>query len=222
MNRMNIFQELRSGRLSALVALVVLGLLFTASGAKAGGCTPSFKTGTALSMRFVSPHEDNQQGGEDSNGSASIVGLWHLLYTGNTDNNFPPGGPYPPTPFPFLESLKTWHADGTEFENAFLPPAGGNICFGVWKDLGHGKVKLHHIGLMFGGPGSVPPEDVSNIFTVDETDTVAPDGKTYSGFFDFKLYLPSDCTNSAAGYVCTGKPISEVTGTTYGVRITVD
>jgi hypothetical protein len=35
MNRMNIFQALRSGRFSAFVALVALGLLFTAAGAKA-------------------------------------------------------------------------------------------------------------------------------------------------------------------------------------------
>jgi hypothetical protein len=72
------------------------------------------------------------------------------------------------------------------------------------------------------GPGALPSSNVSNIFTVDGKNTVAPDGKTYSGTFDFKLYLPSDCANSPSGYVCTGPPISEVTGTTYGVRITVD
>jgi hypothetical protein len=222
MNRMTISRVLGCIRFSALVALVGLGLLFTASGAQAGGCAVPYKLEATHAIPFVSPHGDDRQDGEASNGPASIVGLWHVIYTGGTDNNFPPGGPYPPTPFQFLESLKTWHADGTEFENAFLPPAGGNICFGVWRDSDQGKVKLHHIGLMFGGPGAVPPEDVSNIFTVDETDTVAPNGKTYNGYFDFKLYLPSDCANSAGGYVCTGKPIAEVTGATYGVRITVD
>jgi len=222
MNRIKIFRALRSGRFFALVALAGMGLLFTASGAKAGGCAVPSRAGAAPSLRFVSPHADGQQEDEDSNGSASIVGLWHLIYTGNTDSNFPPGGPYPPTPFPFLESFKTWHADGTEFENAFLPPAGGDICFGVWKDLGDGKVKLHHIGLMFGGPGATPPQEVSSIFTVDEIDTVARDGKTYTGSFDFKLYAPSQCANTASAYVCTGTPISEVTGTTYGVRIAVE
>jgi hypothetical protein len=219
---MNMFLGLRSGRLSALVALAGLGLLFTASGAKAAGCAPPYKTAGVPSIPYASPHEDDFQGGEDSRGSVSIVGLWHVLYTGNTDNNFPPGGPFPPTPFPFVESLKTWNADGTELENAFLPPAGGNVCFGVWKELGHGSVKLHHIGLMFGGPGAVPPQEVSNIFTDDEKVTVAPNGKTYKGTFDFKLYAPSDCANSPSGYVCTGPPISEVTGTVYGVRINVD
>jgi hypothetical protein len=103
-----------------------------------------------------------------------------------------------------------WHADGTEWENAFMAPSGGNICFGVWKDLGHGSVKLHHIGLMFGEDGKV-----SNVFTVDETNTVAEDGKTYTGFFDFKLFDATDVFG-------TGTPISEVKGTTKGTRITVD
>lgn len=58
--------------------------------------------------------------GEDN--GPSIVGLWHVNYTGTVDDNFPPGNPAP-TPFPFLQSYKTWHGDGTEFENAFLPPA---------------------------------------------------------------------------------------------------
>jgi hypothetical protein len=61
MNRMNMFQALRSGRFSALVALVGLGLLFTASGAKAGCGIPS-KTGAAPSIPFLSP-----QGDESSN-----------------------------------------------------------------------------------------------------------------------------------------------------------
>jgi hypothetical protein len=223
MNRINIFQVLRSRRFSALVTLVGLGLLFTASGAKAGGCSPlPYKAGAAPSIPFVSPQGEHAQEGGDSNGPVSIVGLWHLIYTAKTDNNFPPGGPYPPTPFPFLESFKTWHADGTEFENAFLPPTGGNICFGVWEDVGHGKVHLHHIGLMFQPGEGAPPEFVTSIFTVDENDAVASDGKTYSGTFDFKLFVPTQCADFDGAYACTGKPLAEVTGTTFGTRITVN
>ena len=197
---------LRSGRFSALVALVAVGLLFTAAGAKAGGCAVPYKTGAAPAIPFVSPHADG-----DWKEHATMVGLWHVLFTATYDNNFPPGGPYPPTPFPFLESFKTWHADGTEFENAFLPPTGGNICFGVWKDLDDSRVKLHHIGLMFNPDGSL-----SAIFTVDETDTVASDGKTYKGMFDFKLWPPS---YDAVG---AGTPIAEVKGITAATRIAVD
>jgi hypothetical protein len=213
MNRKNIFQVLRSGRFSALVVLVALGLLFTTSGAKAGGCAVSYKEGAAPSMPFVSQHGDDHQGGEDSN--ASIVGLWHLIYTATESTSgpipvpvIPPG---PPSSFQFVETFKTWHSDGTEFENAFLPPTGGNICFGVWKELGDGHVKLHHIGLMFASNGSI-----SNIFTIDEKDTVASNGKTYSGTFDFKLWPPFF---DAVG---VGTPVQEIKGTTAATRITVD
>jgi len=205
MNRKNIFRVLWSGRFSALTLLIVFGLLFSATGAKAG-CAVPYKAGAAPAIPFVSPH-----GNDESKEPATIVGLWHVNYTGTDDDNFPPGGPYPPTPFPFLESFKTWHADGTEFENAFLPPTGGNICFGVWKDLGDGTVKLHHIGLMFNSDGSP-----SSIFTVDETDKVASDGKTYKGTFEFKLWPPS---YDAVG---KGMPIAEVKGTTAATRISVD
>src|SRR3984885_10562486 len=208
MNRMNFFKALWSGRLSALVALVGLGLLFTASGAKAAGCALPYKTGAAPSIPFVSPHGDDQKEGEDWNGPASIVGLWHLTYTANSA---PPPPAFPKTPFQFLESLKTWHADGTEFENAFLQPAGGNICFGVWKDLGGGKVKLHHIGLMFD-----PNGNLAFIFTVDEKDMVSAHGSAYTGAFDFRLWPPSFAA------VGIGKPIQEISGTTAATRITVD
>ncbi|HKV47090.1 MAG TPA: hypothetical protein VJN69_03280 [Candidatus Acidoferrales bacterium] len=156
-----------------------------------------------LQLKLVA--EDRSHGDDND----SIVGLWHTNYTATFDDNFPPGNAAP-TPFPFIQSYKTWHADGTEFENAFLPPTAGNICFGVWKQLSHGTVKLHHIGLMFDATGNV-----SNVFTIDEIDTVALDGKTYNGTFDFKLFAPDNVFG-------VGAPISEVKGTIAATRITVN
>jgi len=210
-NRMNILRLLCKGRLSTLAVLAGLLLLFTASNVQAGGCAPSppFKASAAPAIPFVSPHDDS------SSDPATIVGLWHLIYTATFSTSgplpvpvIPPG---PPSSFQFLESFKTWHADGTEFENAFLPPTGGNICFGVWKDAGHGSVTLHHIGLMFAADGSV-----AFLFTVDETDTVARNGKSYSGSFDFRLWPP------VFAEVGTGTPLQEIKGTTAGTRITVN
>jgi hypothetical protein len=57
---------------------------------------------------------------------------------------------------------------------------------------------------------------VSNMFTQDETNTVASNGKTYGGTFDFKLWPPSF---DAVG---VGNPLAEVTGTIAATRITVD
>src|ERR1700686_499287 len=211
MNGINIFHALRSGRFFALIALAGLGLSFTASAAKATGCSLPNKIDAVPSIPFVSPQQNeslNHQEGEESNKHASIVGLWHLIYTADSAS---PSNAFPPTPFQFLESFKTWHADGTEFENAFLPPTGGNICFGVWKAFDDGRVKLHHIGLMFNPDGGL-----SAIFTVDETDTVTSNGNAYKGMFDFKLWPPS---YDAVG---AGTPIAEVKGITAATRIAVD
>jgi hypothetical protein len=186
MNQKNFLQMFWSGRFSALVALVVLALLFTATGAKAGCGDPS-KAAAVPSIPFLSHQET-----DESREPATIVGLWHVVYTADDGSKF-------------NESFKTWHGDGTEFENAFLPPAGGNICYGVWKDLGHRSAKLHHVGLIFGSDGSL-----SNTFTVDENNTVASDGKSYKGTFDFKLYDTS------------GSMVTEVKGTNAATRITVN
>src|ERR1700677_4272847 len=203
------FQVLRSRRFFAFVALVGLGLLFTTSGAKAGGgCAASYKAGaTAPSIPFVSPQGNDHQEDEDFNGRAPIVGLWHVIYTATASTSgplpvpvIPPG---PPSSFQFLESFKTWHADGTEFENAFLAPAGGNICYGVWTDTGENSVKLHHIGLMFDSEGKV-----SFIFTTEATNTVSSNGKSYKGSFNFKLWPPF------YDQVGVGTPLQEIKGST--------
>ncbi|MGA8037598.1 MAG: hypothetical protein WA823_04850 [Candidatus Acidiferrales bacterium] len=206
MNRSKIIRELGLPRLSVLVVLASLTLLLTPSNAKAG-CGYDYKaspktTTPAGTLPATLPKSSDE---ENYKGLVSIVGLWNVVYTAEYTTP-----PFPAPPFQFLESYKTWHGDGTEFENAFLGPEGGNICFGVWKEIGKACVKLHHIGLMFASDGSI-----SNVFTVDETDTVAPNGKTYAGEFDFKLFDNAD-------FLGTGTPIAEVQGKTAATRITVD
>jgi hypothetical protein len=210
LNRISVFRAVRNGRFLALTAFAVLGLLLAASGAQAAGCSLPFKSAAAPTIPFVSPQgNDRPDVGEDWNGRpAGIVGLWHVNFTAETEAGAPI---FPPVPFAFAESFKTWHGDGTEFENAFFAPSGGNICYGVWKDLGDGHVKLHHIGLMFDSTGHLP-----NIFTDDEKVVVAFNGSTYGGTFDFKLWPP---TFEAVG---VGTPIAEVTGSVAATRITVD
>src|ERR1700693_2495548 len=215
MNRKIVFRVLCSSHFFAIAALAAFGLLFAAGGAKAGGCAVGYKAGAAPSNVVVGPLAADHQGDDESHGPASIVGLWHVIYTATESTSgplpvpvIPPG---PPSSFQFVETFKTWHSDGTEFENAFLPPAGGNVCLGVWKDFGEGRVKLHHIGLMFAPDGSI-----SNIFTVDETDTVAFNGKTYKGNFAIKLWPPF------FDLVGVGTPVQEIKGTTAATRITVD
>jgi hypothetical protein len=174
--------------------MVVLTLLFAALFAAASanaacGDPRTRKSGLSPELPGLSAsHASNEH---ENDGPASIVGLWHVKYTADDGS-------------PFVESFKTWHGDGTEFENAFLPPSGGNICFGVWKEVAPRTVRLHHVGLNFNPDGSI-----SGSFTIDETDTVSPDGSTYKGMFDFNAFDAS------------GHPVLEIKGTMLAKRITV-
>lgn len=200
-------------RVAMMLALAGLGLALAPFAHAAGCAAVPNHAGATVSLLPASPHLSPvlfRKDGDDQGRPEPIVGLWHVIYTSAFDDNFPPGNAMVP-PFQFLESFKTWHADGTEFENAFLSPAGGDICFGVWKSLGRNTVKLHHVGLMFNPDNG----EVSAFFTVDEIDVVAEDGKTYRGEFDFKLFPPTDIAG-------TGTPIAEVKGTTAANRITVE
>jgi hypothetical protein len=173
-----------------LTTLAVASLVFTAASARAGcGNLSGLGSRTSIKLPMLAQAESDESASATSD---SIVGLWHVVYTA--------GGSV------FNESLDQWHSDGTEFENAFLPVAGGNICFGVWKTVGTRTVRLHHIGWTYdptaGGPAN-------GTFTVDETNIISRDGKTYTGSFTFKTF-PS-----------TGEGV-EVKGTVAATRITVD
>lgn len=168
-----------------LAALAVLALLVSVPAAKAG-CGEPNRAGAGPKLSWLERQNSGNQ-------PATIVGLWHVKYTAADGSAF-------------LESFKTWHDDGTEFENAFLPPVGGNICFGVWKTVSHLTVKLHHVGLIFN------PADgsIAATFTQDEVNSVSSDGRTYKGTFDFKVFDPS------------GNLLQEVKGTLAATRVTVD
>lgn len=185
-----------TGRLlsSTLTLLSLMALLCGATSARAA-C--GF-TGTGLRNPIRLPMLAHAVGDQDNFASPSkpsIVGLWQVVYTA--------GGAT------FNQTLDQWHSDGTEFENAWLPPDTGNICFGVWKETRPGVIRLHHVGWTF-TPGSVPPT-ADGTFTLDEVNVVSPDGKTYTGSFTFKTY---NIDGSFSG--------TKVTGTIAAVRITVD
>ena len=182
-----------SGGALALLSISVLLFSVTAANAACGLTGAGSKSPIRLPM--LAQAGNDQQEDFDRDPGGSIVGLWHVVYTANGST--------------FNETLDQWHSDGTEFENAWLPPDTGNICFGVWKEVATRTVRLHHIGWLF-TPGSNPPT-ASGSFTLDETNVVSRDGKTYTGTFTFKTYDS------------TGAPTDiEVKGTIAATRITVD
>jgi hypothetical protein len=167
--------------------LALAGWLMTGNSARAAcGFTPGGHAMPLLPML-------GQAGADWHEHGENIVGLWHVTYTA--------GGKV------FNETLKEWHSDFTEFENAWLPPAAGNVCFGVWKETSHREVKLHHMGWTFDGTGKTT---ANGIFVIDEDDKLSEDGKTYSGSFTFTPYTIAGAKGTA------------VAGTVAAIRITVD
>jgi hypothetical protein len=159
--------SLWTGRMVAAFAVLALSAMtFTAGSAHAGCFVAGAKSASAPKLPFVSPSTND----DDKNEPATIVGLWQTHYYVGKES----------AKVTFVESLKTWHRDGTEMEEAMLPPAGGNVCFGVWKEVGPRTVKLRHIGWSFNADGSL-----AGGFTEVETDCVSEDGKTYSGTYVF-------------------------------------
>lgn len=174
-----------------LALLAVAALLLGTSNARAACGLTGATANTPVKLPMMA-HAGDLDFGQPS--ESGIVGLWHVVYTAGGST--------------FNETFDQWHADGTEFENAWLAPDTGNICFGVWKQTGR-TVRLHHIGWLF-TPGS-NPSTASGTFTIDECNTVSPNGKSYTGTFTFRTY---NIDGSPTGV--------EVVGTIAASRITVE
>ena len=76
-----------------------------------------------------------------------------------------------------------WHADGTEFESADIPPVVGALCVGVWKQT-ESVIQLNHFGWTWDPSGLVP----TGSFNLIETVYVGANGNSYHGTFDFRPY----------------------------------
>jgi hypothetical protein len=172
-------------RHTVLIALAILALTFFTSSAKAScydhgrGASPALPKGL-IEKLAASPNA----------ASGTIVGLWHATYT-TSDSQ------------PFQESFDMWHSDGTELEVANVDPIAGNVCIGVWKQVGS-EVHLHHVGWGFDNLGNLVGP-----FTVDDVLVLGEHGNSYSGSFDFKQYDAN------------GNLLQEVTGTISATRIGV-
>jgi hypothetical protein len=188
--QMAVWRRLSRG---AFTMLAIASLIFATAAANAS-CATGIGSKSPIKLPMLGQLGNALGDDFAPSSSESIVGLWHVVYTSGGQT--------------FNESFDEWHSDGTEFENVYLAPDVGNICFGVWKPVGLRTVRLHHIGWSF-TPGSAPGT-ATGTFTLDETNTVSRDGKTYTGNFTFKTFD----LNGVQG--------ADVTGTIAATRISVD
>ena len=113
----------------------------------------------------------------------SIVGTWTTALT--------VGGSV------ILNTIIQWHNDGTEADNADLPPTMGNTCEGSWVSTGARTVHRYHLGWTFDASSNP-----SGMFVLTEDNKLARDGNSYKGTFDQKFYdLDGNLVNEISGTV---------------------
>ena len=119
----------------------------------------------------------------------SIIGLWHDLHTASDGTLF-------------LEGYDTWNRSGEEYELGNLPPAGGNLCVGVWKKHGNTIELTTHVAWTYDLNGNF-----TGTLNFTEKNQVASDGNSYTGTFDARFFDT------------TGAQLQEITGTTTAERL---
>jgi hypothetical protein len=148
---------------------------------------------------------------DDWSESSSIVGLWEFeFHLNGAQNGFDDKAL-------FDWGLATWHDDGTEIQfSAGRPPGAGDVCMGVWRQVGKHQFKLHHIAL-----GLTPPV-ASGTFVgpaiIRATVTVDNDGDSYSGPYSISLYPGSP--DNGTEFNEKGTPLVTFTGTITARRVT--
>jgi len=132
-----------------------------------------------------------------------MVGLWHLLFIaeGNTGAGLPPDGTV------VDNGLSEWHSDGTEATLDSRPPATGDVCLGVWKQVGPRHYMLNHFGIAF--DPTTDPNTPLGYAHIPQDIVISRDGKTFTGTFVIDQYD------------ATGNLLVEIKGKLVGTRITL-
>lgn len=118
----------------------------------------------------------------------SIVGMWHVNYLVGGNLAF--------------QSFQQWHVDNTEFEFADIPTITGDICMGVWQNVGR-IYSLYHTAWTFDDNGNP-----NGTMVLTHSDKLNKRGTAFAGTFDLKFYDVN------------GNLVNEITGDTEADRIT--
>jgi hypothetical protein len=120
---------------------------------------------------------------DDGRSEAKIVGLWKFeMISQSTPKNTNP------MPDGTLVDFGTavWHGDGTEFQTSGIRnPGDGNVCQGVWTQIGPSTFQLNHYALSWTSGAYTGPVNIRAIVRVDSS------GSRYAGLFQTDVYLAS-------------------------------
>lgn len=144
---------------------------------------------TAWHPLFGSAQPSLVQTAFDDADDPSIVGMWHVIFTAQTQN----GEPIPVKGGVVIDnSVVVWHSDGTEIMNSSRSAQDGNFCLGVWKRTGNRTYLLNHIpwkGNVY--DPTAPPDAIGQPqggAQIIEKITLSPDGNSYAGTFTLRAY----------------------------------
>ena len=181
-------------------AIVLLGSAFVSTASADCVLRSAPTAGIAL------PQSGAEQAGDQSSllsvaadrrADNSIVGFWRtkLVSEGNAD--IEDGAVID-------EGFSQWHSDGTEMIVSLFAPATGNICLGVWEQVGPSSYTLNHFGFAF---------DANGVFLglarIREHVVLDRRGHRFGGTFTFEQY-------DLAGAV-----VARLAGRVIATRITV-
>jgi hypothetical protein len=184
---------------TGLVTLSALALF--ADPARAACIVPGAKGAPAQTTSAPKALLNERSGALDqglwSGDNDSIVGFWEVtFYVGDG-------------PAVYDRGFEQWHSDGTELmvDNA-VPPLLGNVCIGVWKQVGSRTVKLRHLTWNWDATGAT----LAGTFELRMTVTTDRRGQSF-----FRRYV-------AESFDLAGQPIPELhaEGKVRGRRITVE
>ena len=191
--------------------------LYNPAGSPAQRVTPTMQEGVKLMPAVYRPGVDGfiPVGRETSVANSGIVGLWKISMISDG---------VPPNPVPEGATVDfgtvQWHDDGTELMiSGGRAPSTGDVCMGVWEQIGPHTYKLKHIALAWvsadtppsmGGPGPSPsqflgPAIIQQVVTLDKSRT------SYQGSFTLDQYNADESTL-----------LVHVSGTITGTRVTAD
>jgi hypothetical protein len=212
-------------RHSIAIALATVGM--TMSGIAAAGCggygpepaTPQ-RDNAPLAARMMSavyvPGADAARfirvGGDEFEGhTAGLVGMWRVTFTSDGTAYPHPG---PPAGVDIDSATIQYHSDGTEFQiSGSRPPSTGDVCMGVWKQVGEHTYKIKHIALAWQSPDSTPPAPTSFVGPglFHEEITLNRGRNSFEGKFTIDQFEADETTL-----------IEHISGTMKGTRFTFD
>jgi hypothetical protein len=141
------------------------------------------------------------------NGRDAIVGLWQFQFSG----------------FSVDWGTQAWHADGTELMfSVGQNPQTGDVCQGVWQQIGPRTYTLNHVAMGWAAPGADPTKGSEFLrvhFHVSVT--LDPNGEKFTGKYSVSVYMES-ASNPFNEDPKSNPPIASGTGSVTATRINPD